>query len=78
MRTVLEVTANKREDDNVADLGGELQAHAEVIFKQFVVETKSKWKITIDLLLEISLQYLKKIDICYRSTICYNWIQFEI
>ena len=44
MSTVLEMTTNEREDDNVAVLGGELQAHVEVIFKQFVIKTTKKKK----------------------------------
>ena len=42
MCTVLEVTTNQREDDNIPVLGGELQAHVEMIFKQLVIETENK------------------------------------
>lgn len=39
MRTVLEMTANQRENDYVAVLSWKLQTHVEMVFEQFVVKT---------------------------------------
>lgn len=42
MRTILKMTANQGEYNYVAVLCWELQAHVEVVFKQFVIETTKK------------------------------------
>ena len=39
MRAILEMAANERENDYVSVLCRELQAHVEVVFEKFVVET---------------------------------------
>lgn len=44
MRTILKMTANQGEYNYVAVLCWKLQAHVEVVFKQFVIETTKKNK----------------------------------
>lgn len=38
MRTVLEVAADEREDNNVPVLSREFEAHVEMVLKEFVVK----------------------------------------
>ena len=40
MCAILKMTTNEWKDDNVSVLGRELQAHMEVVFEKFVIETE--------------------------------------